>query len=127
MKHGLRLFDVYSFDLPHDLMFPGRRVENKIGRRCVRRVSEIRQRRFCVLVEVQVYVANFFNVVFGPAAGTAFQRIHTDENARTGAILVGKPALKIRAGDCFGRGDALQRLAACAVAQENRYIACRLV
>src|SRR5260370_40639592 len=120
MKQGLRLFDVYSLDLPDDLVFAGRSVENEIGRRCVQRVPYIRQRRFCVLIEVQVYVANFSNVLFCSAAGTAFQRIHSDENIGTGAVLLPEPALKIRIDDCFGRGDALQGLAARAVAQQNR-------
>jgi hypothetical protein len=74
------------------------------------------------MVEVQVDVTDFLNVVFRPVTGTVFQGIHADENVGACTILVGEPSLKLRAGNCFGGCDALQGLTAHTVAQQNRYV-----
>jgi hypothetical protein len=75
-----------------------------------------------IIVEVQVDVSDFLDVVFRSITGAVFQGIHANENVGTCTILICEPALKLWTGNCFGGGDALQRLAARAVAQQNRHV-----
>lgn len=80
MKQGLRLFEIDTFYLPHDLVFSKRSIENEIRWWHVGGVANNRERSFGVVVEIEVYMADGLDIVFRPAGSTVLQRIHSDKD-----------------------------------------------
>src|SRR5882724_8800248 len=65
-QERFRLTCVEPFDAPHDLMFAGRSVENEVRWRHVAGSTDGLKRGTCLLVEVEICVADFTDLFFGP-------------------------------------------------------------
>ena len=74
----------------------------------------------CNSIEIKIDVANIIDVVLGSAVRAVSEGIHSDEDIGPASILSCKPRLKIAFRDCFGRRDALDRLAGRAIAHDDR-------
>jgi hypothetical protein len=119
-EQKLRFVLAESTYIPHNLMPARRSVEDEIGSWNIRRPSNRVERGIAVSVEVEVNVANITDVVLGSAMRIVSEGIHSYEDIGPAGILSREPRLKIAFGDCFGRRDALDRLAGRAITDDNR-------
>ena len=107
---------IEPFDTPHNLVLFRRSIENEIGNGRVAAGSNRPKRCRCILVEVEIDMANFENAGLGSGKAAGRQWIHPDENVRARPILLMKPILKRRTRDILREKNSLRRLLFAAIA-----------
>src|SRR6266404_1926626 len=113
---------VEPFHTPNHLMFARRRVQDEVGRRHVACRADSLEGSSRFLIKIHVCVADFSDVLLGPAASPSHYRIHADKDVGAGTILLLKPGLEWNARDRFGCQNPLHRLLSSSIAHQDRYL-----
>src|SRR5579859_207978 len=126
-QQRFRMSGVEACGAPDHLMFSGRSVENEVRWRHVAGSTDGLKRSACFLVEVEIHMADFADLFFGPVSRPFSYGIHSDEDVGSRLVLLVKPGLKRRTRDCFGRKNSLGRLAPSAIPDKHRNLIVWLV
>src|SRR5579883_311652 len=123
-RHGpeepFGLFLPHSFDPPNDLKLLRRSVDGVVGSRHKIRLPNSCESRRTVVIDVEIKMADGLDVLLGARARFRLQGVHSDVDVVGFLfILVMEPVLRGSARNSFHGCDALDRLTAIAIADQN--------
>lgn len=118
VQKSLRLFEGNTFDSPNNLVLSRRSIQNKVWSWNSRGTANDLQCSVAVTVEVQIDMANFFETLFGSAAGAIVNGIHSNKDVGARLILFEKDGLKLRGRNEFCFRDPMKGLTQPAIVHE---------